>query len=98
MVLKSFTHGQKKLILMIKNSFKNKNIKLKELAKKIRLIENKKTNLENVQNIYYPTFSDSIGLFEIFKLFKFKIDYLDFYYKILKNTFSGIFFFLFKNL
>ena len=77
---------------MIKNSFKNKNIKLKELAKKIRLIENKKTNLENVQNIYYPTFSDSIGLFEIFKLFKFKIDYLDFYYKILKNTFSGIFF------
>ena len=77
---------------MIKNSFKNKNDKLKELAKKIRLIENKKTNLENVQNIYYPTFSDSVGLFEIFKLFKFKIDYLDFYYKILKNTFSGIFF------
>jgi hypothetical protein len=77
---------------MINNSFKKKTIKLRELSKKINLIENKKSNLENAQNIYYPTFSDSIGLFQIFKLFEFKINYLDFYIKILKNTFSGIFF------
>lgn len=76
---------------MNKDSFKKK-IKLKELSKKINLIENKKSNLENAQNIYYPTFSDSIGLFQIFRLFKFKINYLYFYIKILKNTFSGIFF------
>ena len=77
---------------MNKDSFKYKSVKLKELAKKIRLIERKKSNLENAQNFYYPTFSDSIGLFEIFKLFKFKINYFNFYLKILKNTFSGIFF------
>ena len=77
---------------MSKDSFMYKSIKLKELANKIRLIEKKKSNLENAQNFYYPTFSDSIGLFEIFKLFKFKINYFNFYLKILKNTFSGIFF------
>ncbi len=77
---------------MSKDSFRYKSIKLKDLAKKIRLIENKKSNIENAQNIYYPTFSDSIGLFEIFELFKFKINYFKFYLKILKNTFSGIFF------
>ena len=55
-------------------------------------MKKKKSNLENAQNFYYPTFSDSIGLFEIFKLFKFKINYFNFYLKILKNTFSGIFF------
>jgi len=77
---------------MSKDSFMYKSMKLKELANKIRLIEKKKSNLENAQNFYYPTFSDSIGLFEIFKLFKFKINYFNFYLKILKNTFSGIFF------
>ena len=77
---------------MGKDSFKYKSVKLKKLAKKIKLIENKKSNLENAQNLYYPTFSDSIGLFEIFKLFKFKINYFNFYLKILKNSFSGIFF------
>ena len=77
---------------MSKDSFMYKSMKLKELANKIRLIEKKKSNLENAQNFYYPSFSDSIGLFEIFKLFKFKINYFNFYLKILKNTFSGIFF------
>ena len=77
---------------MSKDIFEYKSIKLKELVKKIKLIENKKSNLENAQNFYYPTFSDSIGLFEILKLFKYKINYFDFYLKILKNIFSGIFF------
>ena len=77
---------------MSQDSYKYKSVKLKELAKKIRLFENKKLNLENAQNFYYPTFTDSIGLFEIFKLFKIKINYFDFYLKIFKNTFSGIFF------
>ena len=63
---------------MSKDSFMYKSMKLKELANKIRLIEKKKSNLENAQNFYYPTFSDSIGLFEIFKLFKFKINYFNF--------------------
>ena len=77
---------------MSKDIFEYKSIKLKELVKKIKLIENNKSNLENAQNFYYPTFSDSIGLFEILKLFKYKINYFDFYLKILKNIFSGIFF------
>ena len=77
---------------MSQDSYKYKSVKLKELAKKIRLFENKKLNLENAQNFYFPTFTDSIGLFEIFKLFKIKINYFDFYLKIFKNTFSGIFF------
>ena len=76
---------------MSKDSYK-KAYKLAELAKKIDLIESKKTNLENAQNLYYPTFGNSIGLFQIYKLFKFKIKFLEFYPKILKNTFSGIFF------
>ena len=77
---------------MSKDIFEYKSIKLKELVKKIKLIENNKSNLENAQNFYYPTFSDSIGLFEILKLFKYRINYFDFYLKILKNIFSGIFF------
>ena len=77
---------------MSKDIFEYKSIKLKELVKKIKLIENNKSNLENAQNFYYPTFSDSIGLFEILKLFKYKINFFDFYLKILKNIFSGIFF------
>ena len=76
---------------MSKDSFK-KAYKLSKLAKRIDLIENKKTNLENAQNLYYPTFGNSIGLFQIYKLFKFKINFLEFYSKVLKNTFSGIFF------
>ena len=77
---------------MSKDIFEYKSIKLKELVKKIKLIENNKSNLENAQNFYYPTFSDSIGLLEILKLFKYKINFFDFYLKILKNIFSGIFF------
>ena len=41
---------------MSKDTFKYKSIKLEELVKKIKLIENKKSNLENAQNFYYPTF------------------------------------------
>ena len=77
---------------MNKDNFEYKSAKLKELVKKIKLIENKKSNLENAQNFYYSTFSDSIGLFEILKLFKYKIDHFDFCLKISKNIFSGIFF------
>ena len=79
---------------MSKDTFKYKSIKLEELVKKIKLIENKKSNLENAQNFYYPTFSDSIGLFEILKLFKYKINHFDFCLKISKNIFSGIFFWI----
>ena len=69
-----------------------KSVKLRELAKKIDLIEKKNSNLENAQNVYFPTFSDSIGLFQIFRLFKFKVNHYNFYLKIMKNTLSGIFF------
>ena len=70
---KKFTNikeGFKKFYLWVKNwfkwvkTFKYKFIKLEELVKKIKLIENKKSNLENAQNFYYPFFN-SIGLFEI---------------------------------
>ena len=81
---------------MSKDTFKYKSIKLEELVKKIKLIENKKSNLENAQNFYYPTFSDSIGLFEILKLFKYKINYFDFYLKILKIFFQEFFFLIQK--
>ena len=77
---------------MSKDLLRFKAIKLKELAKKIDFIEKKNSNLENAQNVYFPTFSDSIGLFQIFRLFKFKINYFNFYIKIMKNTLSGIFF------
>ena len=50
----------------LKSKFKIKGIEnLKfsisnELAKKIDLIESKKTNLENAQNLYYPTFGNFV--------------------------------------
>ena len=77
---------------MSKDLLRFKVIKLRGLAKRIDLIEKKNSNLENAQNIYFPTFSDSIGLFQIFRLFKFKINFFNFYIKIMKNTLSGIFF------
>ena len=42
--------------------------------------------------MYYPTFTDSIGLSEIYKFTETKINKFSIFIKILKNTFSGIFF------
>ena len=48
--------------------------------------------MEDAQCLYYPTFTDSIGLFNIYKFSETKINRLSFFIKILKNIFSGIYF------
>ena len=72
--------------------FQKKKIAIQKIKNKINFFESKKAYLEDAQCLYYPTFTDSIGLFNIYKFSETKINRLSFFIKILKNIFSGIYF------
>ena len=72
--------------------FKKKIYSIRKIKKNINFFEKKKLYLKEAQNLYYPTFTDSIGLSEIYKFTETEINKFSVSIKILKNIFSGIFF------
>lgn len=72
--------------------FKRKIFSINKIKKNIDYFENKKFYLKDAQNLYYPTFTDSIGLSEIYKFSNIKINKFSLLLKIFKNVFSGVFF------
>lgn len=72
--------------------FKKKINAINRIKDKIYFFEKKNSYLKEAQNLYYPTYTDSIGLSDIYKLSDTKIDNFSYFMKIIKNIFSGIFF------
>ena len=72
--------------------FKKKINAINKIKDKIYFFEKKNSYLKEAQNLYYPTYTDSIGLSDIYKLSDAKIDNFSYFMKIIKNIFSGIFF------
>ena len=55
-------------------------------------MKKKQLYLKEAQNLYYPTFTDSIGLSEIYKFTETKINKFSIFIKILKILFQVFFF------
>lgn len=72
--------------------FKKKINAINRIKNKIHFFEKKKEFIEEAQNLYYPTYTDSIGLYDIYKFSHTKMRNLFYFIKIIKNIFSGIFF------
>lgn len=72
--------------------FKKKINAVNGIKNKIHFFEKKKEFIEEAQNLYYPTYTDSIGLYDIYNFSHNKTHNLLYFIKIIKNIFSGIFF------
>ncbi|WP_157101746.1 hypothetical protein [Candidatus Pelagibacter sp. HIMB1321] len=72
--------------------YKKKINSINKIKNHINYFENRKSYLKDAQNLYYPTFTDSFGLSEIYKFSDTKINKFSLLSKIFKNTFSGVFF------
>ena len=64
--------------------FQKKKIAIQKIKNKINFFENKKAYLEDAQSLYYPTYTDSIGLFNIYRSVE-NMKNLDYWMKNINN-------------